>query len=148
MLVLGADHGGFALKEYLKRVLLKGGHVIHDVGSATLRPADDYPIIAAEVAKLVRRTTGGRGILLCGSGVGMSVVANKFAGIRAVNAWDTKVVIRARKEEDANILVLPAHFVSRANAEKIVQAWLVTPFQRIPRYRRRLGEIARIENTN
>jgi ribose 5-phosphate isomerase B len=148
MLVLGADHGGFALKEYIKRVLLKSGQAIHDVGSDKLKPTDDYPLIAAEVAKLVRRTTGGRGILICGSGVGMSVVANKYAGIRAVNAWDVKVAIRSRKEEDANILVLPAHFVSRANAVKIINAWLETPFQRIQRYRRRLGEIARIENTN
>lgn len=148
MLVLGADHGGYALKEYLKRVLLKSGHVVDDVGSAKFQPTDDYPLLASEVAKRVRRTTGGRGILLCGSGVGMSVVANKFAGIRAVNAWHEKVAIRSRKEEDANILVLPAHFVSRATAEKIVRAWLKTPFQRIPRYRRRLGEIARIENAN
>jgi ribose 5-phosphate isomerase B len=148
MLVLGADHGGYALKEYLKRVLLKNGHEVLDVGPERLHRDDDYPLIAAEVAKRVRRTTGGRGMLLCGSGVGMSVVANKFAGIRAVNAWDVKVVTRARREEDANVLVLPAHFVTRGNAEKIVHAWLATPFQRIARYRRRLGEIARIENTN
>lgn len=148
MLVLGADHGGFALKEFLKRVLLKSGHVVHDVGPAKLQSADDYPIIAAEVAKRVRRTTGGRGILICGSGVGMSVVANKFAGVRAVNAWHEKIATRARKEEDTNVLVLPAHFVTRAKAQKILHAWLVTPFQRIPRYRRRLGEIARIEHAN
>jgi ribose 5-phosphate isomerase B len=148
MLVLGADHGGYTLKEFLKRVLLKSGHEVFDVGPAKLRSADDYPLIAAEVARRVRRTTGGRGILLCGSGVGMSVVANKFPGIRAVNAWDVKVAIRARKEEDANILVLPAHFVTQAGARAIVQVWLSTPFQRIARYRRRLGEIARIENTN
>ena len=148
MLVLGADHGGFALKKCLKRVLLKSGHAVYDVGPDKIRPTDDYPLIAAEVAKRVRRTTGARGLLLCGSGVGMSVVANKFSGIRAVNAWDVKVAIRARQEEDANILVLPAHFVSRVNAEKIMRAWLETPFRRIPRYRRRLGEIARIENTN
>lgn len=147
MLVLGADHGGYALKEYLKRVLLKSGYVVDDVGLAKFQPTDDYPLLAAEVAKRVRRTTGGRGILLCGSGVGMSVVANKFSGIRAVNAWAVKVAIRARAEEDANILVLPAHFVTRANAMKIVQAWLETSFKRIPRYRRRLGQIARIENT-
>jgi ribose 5-phosphate isomerase B len=148
MLVLGADHGGFALKEYLKRVLRKRGHDVLDVGSGQVRPADDYPLIAAEVAKRVRRTAGGRGLLICGSGVGMAVVANKFAGIRAVNAWDAKVAVRARKEEDANILVLPAHFVTRAGAEKILHAWLVAPFRRIPRYRRRLGEIARIEHAN
>ncbi len=136
------------MKEYLKRVLRKSGHVVLDVGPERVRAADDYPLIAAEVARRVRRTTGGRGILLCGSGVGMSVVANKFAGIRAVNAWDVKVALRARKEEDANVLVLPAHFLTQAKAADIVRTWLVTPFQRIARYRRRLGEIARIENTN
>ncbi len=148
MLVLGADHGGYILKEYLKRVLQKSGRDVLDVGPEKLKPTDDYPLIAAEVAKRVRRTTGGRGILLCGSGVGMSVVANKIAGIRAVNAWDVKVAMRSRKEEDANILVVPAHFVTRANAVKILNVWLATPFQRIARYRRRLGEIARIEHAN
>lgn len=148
MLVLGADHGGYALKEYIKRVLKKRDVLIDDVSTATLTPSDDYPLVAATVARYVRRTTGGRGILLCGSGIGMSVVANKYAGIRAALAWNTKVAVRSRQEEDANVLVLPAHFVNRAEALRIVDAWLAASFKRIPRYRRRLGEIARIEHTS
>lgn len=77
----------------------------------------------------------------------MSVVANKHAGIRAALVWSEKVAVRSRQEEDANILVLPAHFLSRAAALRIVEVWLKTPFKRIPRYRRRLGEIARIEHS-
>ena len=145
MLVIGADHGGFQLKRHVVRILRRLDIAVTDLGPAKLQATDDYPPIAAAVAKYVRRTTDSRGILLCGSGVGMSVVANKFPGVRAVNAWHEQVAIRARQEEDANILVLPAHFVSQKTAEKIIRAWLRTPFKRIPRYRRRLGEIARIE---
>lgn len=147
MLVIGADHAGFALKEYLKRKLTRTGDVLVDVSAPKMTPGDDYPLIAVELAKRVRRTAGARGILLCGSGVGMAMVANKIAGIRAASAWDAKVAVRGRQEEDTNVLVIPAHFVSRAKAEAIVAAWLATPFKRIQRYRRRLGEIARIEHT-
>lgn len=145
MLVLGADHGGFALKEFLKRSLVKRGVVIDDIGPTRLTPSDDYPLIAAAVSRRVRRTTDSRGLLLCGSGIGMSVVANKHAGIRAALAWQEKIAIRSRQEEDANVLILPAHFLTRSSALKITEVWLRTPFKRIPRYRRRLGEIARIE---
>ncbi len=147
MLVLGADHGGFALKEYLKHALVKRGVHIEDLGPTRRTPGDDYPLIASAISRHVRRTTGSRGVLLCGSGIGMSVVANKHAGIRAALVWSEKVAVRSRQEEDANILVLPAHFLSRAAALRIVEVWLKTPFKRIPRYRRRLGEIARIEHS-
>ena len=134
------------LKTYVKRMLLARGFDVTDVGPDRLVVGDDYPLIAAEVAKRVRRTSDSRGILFCSSGVGMSVVANKFLGIRAVNVWHPRVAIRARQEEDANILVFPADFVTRATALKILSAWLETSFKRIPRYRRRLGEISRIEH--
>lgn len=147
MLVIGADHAGFALKEFLKRKLARANDTLVDVSARVKTPGDDYPLVAVELAKRVRRTAGGRGILICGSGIGMSLVANKISGIRAANAWDVKVAVRSRQEEDTNVLVLPAHFVSRAKAEAIVVAWLAAPFKRIPRYRRRLGEIARIEHT-
>lgn len=146
MLVIGADHAGFALKEFLKRRLIRAGEDVVDVGSHTLKKTDDYPVIALELAKRVRRTTGGRGLLICGSGVGMAMVANKVAGIRAANAWEAKVALRSRQEEDANVLVLPADFMSRVNAEKILTLWLATPFKRLPRYRRRLGEVQHIEH--
>lgn len=148
MLVLGADHAGFALKEYLTHALAKRGIPVEDLGPARLVAGDDYPLVAAAVSRRVRRTTGSFGILACGSGIGMSVVANKHAGIRAALAWNERVAARSRQEEDANILVLPANFLSRAAALRIVDVWLRTPFRRIARYRRRLGEIARIEHTS
>lgn len=146
MLVIGADHAGFALKEYLKKKLARTHAGVVDVGAHQRTTGDDYPIFAFELAKRVRRTTGGRGILICGSGVGMAMVANKVAGIRAATAWHPKLAKRARQEEDCNVLVLPADFVTRAQAEAIVEMWLRTPFKRINRYRRRLGEVQRIEH--
>lgn len=148
MLFLGADHAGFALKTHLKKFLTRLDYQVEDVGAQTLTPGDDYPNYAMELAKRVRRTTGSMGILICGSGVGMSIVANKFAGIRAVNVWTERVAKMAREEEDANVLVLPAKLVTRADAEAICRVWLRTSFRRIPRYRRRLSEIARIEHNN
>jgi ribose 5-phosphate isomerase B len=148
MLFLGADHAGFALKKHLLRVLKKKQIAYEDLGAFTYIANDDYPVYAAEVCKKVRRTTDSRGILICGSGVGMTMAANKIAGIRAASAWNVRVGIRARQEEDANVLVLPASFVTRAKAEKILLAWLATPFRRIPRYRRRLGELVRLEHTS
>ncbi|MEK7631638.1 MAG: RpiB/LacA/LacB family sugar-phosphate isomerase [Patescibacteria group bacterium] len=146
MLVIGADHAGFSLKEFLKRKLAKAGEEVIDVGPRTRKKGDDYPVIALELAKRVRRTTGGRGLLICGSGIGMSMVANKVAGIRAANAWEPNIARRSRQEEDANVLVLPADFISRTTAEKILTLWLATPFKRIARYRRRLGEVQHIEH--
>ncbi|MEK7570346.1 MAG: RpiB/LacA/LacB family sugar-phosphate isomerase [Patescibacteria group bacterium] len=146
MLVIGADHAGFALKEFLKKKLARAYETIVDVGARTKHPGDDYPVFALELAKRVRRTAGSRGILICGSGVGMALVANKVAGIRAANVWHPRLAVRARQEEDANVLVLPADFVSRSQAELILQTWLKTPFKRIARYRRRLGEVQHIEH--
>lgn len=146
MLVIGADHAGFTLKEFLKRKLIRAGEDVVDIGSHLLKKTDDYPLIALELAKRVRRTSGGRGILVCGSGIGMSMVANKVAGIRAANAWESKIALRSRQEEDTNVLVLPADFVSRVQAAHILEVWLATPFKRIPRYRRRLGEVQHIEH--
>lgn len=148
MIFLGADHAGFALKKHLLRVLKKKQFAYEDLGAFSYVSNDDYPIYAAEICKRVRRTTDSRGILICGSGVGMSMAANKISGIRAANVWNVRVGVRARQEEDANVLVLPASFVTRDKAEKIILTWLATPFRRIPRYRRRLGELVRIENAS
>jgi ribose 5-phosphate isomerase B len=148
MLFLGADHAGFALKKHLLRVLKKKQIAYEDLGAFTHVANDDYPVYASEVCKKVRRTTNSRGILICGSGVGMTMAANKIAGIRAANVWNVRAGVRARQEEDANVLVLPASFVTRAQAEKILLTWLTTPFRRIPRYRRRLGELVRLEHAS
>jgi ribose 5-phosphate isomerase B len=145
MLVVASDHAGFALKERLKPSLKKMGIAFEDIGPKKFIKNDDYPVYAAAVAKRVRQT-GSRGLLICGSGIGMAIVANKFAGIRAALVWNDKVAKMAAQEGDSNILVLPARFLSRQQAEKILRQWLETPFRQIPRYRRRLGQIARIEN--
>ncbi|PIS40777.1 MAG: ribose-5-phosphate isomerase [Candidatus Kerfeldbacteria bacterium CG08_land_8_20_14_0_20_43_14] len=148
MLVVGSDHAGFALKERIKPGLKKMGFDIEDLGPKKFDKNDDYPVFAAAVAKQVRRREGGRGILICRSGNGMAIAANKFSGIRAALAWNEKSASLASLEGNSNILVLPALFVNSARALKIIKIWLSTSFRRIPRYRRRLGQIARIENYN
>ena len=148
MLVVGSDHAGFALKERVIRELKKIDINVEDLGPKKFDPEDDYPIFAALVSKQVRRQTGARGILICRSGNGMATVANKFSGIRAAIAWNLASAKMASLEGNSNILVLPAKFLSAAQAVAIIKTWLATPFRRIPRYRRRLGQIARIENLN
>lgn len=141
---VAADHGGYKLKERLKPFLVRLGHTVRDVTSKRPKPNDDYPSIALKAARAVARMPRSRGILLCRSGVGMEIVANRLRGIRAVNAWSPKLARRARQDEDTNVLSLAADLLSPKQAEAIVRAWLQTPFRAIPRYRRRLRMISRI----
>ncbi|MFA6588537.1 MAG: RpiB/LacA/LacB family sugar-phosphate isomerase [Patescibacteria group bacterium] len=148
MLVVASDHAGFALKQQIIRGLTKMGLKFEDLGPSKFDREDDYPIFAAAVSKRVRRQTDDRGILICRSGNGMAIAANKFSGIRAALVWNEQSAKMASLEGNSNILVLPAKFVNSTLAQKLIQIWLSTPFRRIPRYRRRLGQIARIEHFN
>lgn len=145
---LGADHRGFKLKEELKKFLIEKGYEVEDVGAFQYDQNDDYPDFALEVAEKVSENSEGRGILLCGSGAGMDVVANKVKGIRATTAFSKEIVRAARNDDDINVISLPADFLNSAEAAGIAEIFLKTPFGEAERYRRRLKKLAEIEEKN
>ncbi|MBP7776610.1 MAG: ribose 5-phosphate isomerase B [Acidobacteria bacterium] len=124
---LGADHAGFELKESLKRALEARGVAWHDVGT-TSTSSVDYPDYAAQVAEAVAGGKADRGILVCGSGIGMAIAANKVRGIRAAPILDVESAVVAREHNDLNVLALSGRRTSVADAERIVAAFLDTPF--------------------
>lgn len=146
MLYIGADHGGYKLKELLKHHLEKSRIPFRDLGARSLNPQDDYPPIAQKVARAVARGRRAGGVLLCRSGVGVAIVANKVKGVRAVLAPDAWLATRAKRDEDANVLCLPAERLTAAQAWQIVRAWRAAPFRGAARDRRRLRQIQRIES--
>jgi len=148
---LGADHRGFALKEKLKQMLVGEGYDVVDCGAKALVADDDYPDFARAVAEAVGKnpadgTGGDFGILVCGSGFGMDIAANKFPSIRAALPSSPDQVYQARHDDDANVLALAADFTDDATAQKIVNTFLSTPFAKDERYRRRLDKIGKMES--
>ena len=127
VIAIGADHAGFELKEALKRTLDKRGVTWVDVGT-TGSASVDYPDFAAQVASAVTRGQADRGILVCGSGVGMAIAANKVPGIRASVITDVEAATLAREHNDLNVLTLGARRTTVDDAERIVGAFLDTPF--------------------
>jgi len=143
---LGADHGGFNLKESLKDILKNDGYDVVDCGAAELVEGDDYPDFAALVAlKVSRDPDQGRGILVCRSGFGMDITANKFPKVRAVLPSSPDHAYQARHDDDANVLCFAADFIDEAMAVNITKLFLSTPFAKEDRYARRLQKIAYIE---
>jgi len=135
---LGADHAGFQLKESLKRHLINVGYIVDDV-SPEYHDGDDYPAIAREVVKRVVK--GDRGILVCDSGAGMSIAANRFKGIRAVTCYSEFMARHARTDNDSNILCLGQKTTPASSAKKIVDIWLATPFSKAARHKRRIKQL-------
>jgi ribose 5-phosphate isomerase B len=127
-IIIGADHAGFELKEALKPFLIAGGRVISDVGIYDNSPAD-YPDIGCQVAEKVSSGEFARGILVCGSGVGMMILANKFPRIRAVLCLDEEMACLSRRHNDTNILSLAGRRTDVKNAVAIVNVWLETAFE-------------------
>ena len=139
---LGADHGGYELKNALREHLHHAGHDVEDLGAKSLDPEDDYPRYAFDVAsKVLGGSDGDLGILLCKSGQGMAIAANRVGGIRAAIAWDTDTAKHARRDDNVNVLVLPALFLNQDEALAVVDAWLKSEFSRNPKYQRRLDQI-------
>jgi ribose 5-phosphate isomerase B len=136
---IGADHAGFALKERLVRELRALGYEPLDLGTHSA-DSTDYPDYAHPVAARVERGEAARGILLCGSGLGMSYAANRHPGVRAAVAWSPEVAELSRRHNDANILVLPARFLSEEEGVQILKTWLTTPFED-GRHSRRIAKI-------
>src|SRR3990172_12384045 len=123
---LGADHRGFKLKEKVKEWLENWGYDVADLGAESFEPKDDYTLYAQKVASLVGKEKSVRGILLCGSGVGVDVAANKFDGVRAAIGKSPEQVRAGRRDDDMNILVLAADFTKSQEAKEMVQAFLKT----------------------
>ena len=140
-LYLGADHGGFELKTQLAEHLYHAGHTVEDVGAKSLDEADDYPQYAYGVAVKILGEDAANGVLICRSGQGMAIAANRVRGIRAALAWDPESARHAREDDNANVLVLPADFMSTEVALACVDAWLGAKFKGDPKYQRRLDEI-------
>lgn len=142
-IAVGTDHGGFELKARLIRRLKSARHQVIDLGTFSPEPCD-YPVIGAKVAEAVSRRRAHRGVLLCKSGGGMAIVANKFFGIRAVVCQTLYSARHAREHNDCNVLVLGAEGLSGRQASEILSAWLKTSFAG-GRHARRVRQILQIE---
>ena len=140
---VGADHAGFALKEHLRRSLAKAGHEVFDLGTHGTE-STDYPDFAAAVGRDVASGTAERGILVCGSGVGMSIAANKIHGVRAALGVTPEEVALTRQHNDANVLTLGARFLEGAAADELVRIFLETGFDG-GRHERRVDKISQLE---
>lgn len=141
-IAIGADHRGFALKEKLIRHLLRLNHSVIDTGTTSPFGRVDYPDYAFAVAELVARGKAQRGILICATGIGMSIAANRVPGVRAALCLTPEMAQLARAHNNANILCLGADFLSPETAKRLVQVWLKTPFIR-GRHAKRLKKIDR-----
>jgi ribose 5-phosphate isomerase B len=127
-IAIGSDHAGFDLKENIKQKFAETGTALHDFGTFS-ETSMDYPDTAHPLAKAVQSGEYNVGILICGSGNGVAIVANKYKGIRAAICWNSEITSLARKHNDANIIVLPARFVSKEEAMQYVQLFLNTEFE-------------------
>lgn len=136
---LGADHAGYSLKQFLSEYLSKNGHTILDFGTYSAESVD-YPDFAAAAANAVADGRADYGILVCGSGIGVSITANKIKGIRAANCVTPEMAILARQHNNANILTLGERLIDRKTAEVMVEAFLQTPFEG-GRHERRVEKI-------
>lgn len=140
---LGADHGGYALKEYIKKVLAEDNIEFHDFGTYS-EESVDYPDYARPVAEAVAAGDFDRGILICGTGIGMEIAANKVPGVRAALVHDVYSARATRQHNDSNILTMGGRVVGPALAAEIVKTWLATEFEG-GRHARRLDKIKEIE---
>lgn len=142
---IGSDHRGFSLKQSIISDLNEMGIPVEDTGVFT-EEAADYPLFAKSVARAVSEKTCARGILICGSGIGMSIVANKFPGVRAALCHTVDSARKSRMHNDANVLVL-GQDVDQATANKMLKVWFETPFEG-GRHQIRLDQIQAIETEN
>ncbi len=136
---IGSDHNGFQLKTKLMEYLARAGYEVQDKGDVKFNPEDDFPEYAVHVAMAVlgSNDADARGILVCGSGQGMCMAANRFKGIRASLVWDRQEARLTRNDNDSNILCLPARAIDPKDVNIIVETWLNTAFAAAPRYVRR-----------
>lgn len=145
---IGSDHRGYNLKEKIARWLFERGYKFEDLGADYFNPDDDYTAFAQAVASLVADNKNSRGILLCGSGVGVDVAANKFDRVRASIGKSREQVRAGRQDDNMNILVIAADYTKETEAKEMVKVFLETKFGQKARFKRRLADIEKIEANN
>ena len=144
-IAIGADHGGFSLKEELTQAIRAAGHDVRDLGACEYNADDDYPDFALGVARAVVAGEAERGIVICGSGVGASVAANKVRGARAALCHDSYTARQGVEHDDLNVLCLGARVIGVEAAREIVRAYLGAEFTQEERHQRRLSKILAAE---
>lgn len=142
---IGADHAGFELKEKIEEFLKQEGHEVVDVGAHEYDRGDDYPRFAAPVAEMVSRGEVDRGVVVCDSGIGVDIVANKVPGVRSALVNDEQLAVQTRLHNDTNVLALGAMLLNEDKAKQITKNWLETEFSHADRHERRIREIEDIE---
>lgn len=142
---IASDHGGFHQKAFLADSLREAGHEVEDLGTHSTESVD-YPEYAIAVGRAVQQNPEARGILLCRSGEGMEIVANKLKGIRASLVWRPDIAAETRHDNDANVLVLPGDFVAESDMVAISKTFLDTEFSGEERHARRVSQITDLEN--
>ena len=145
IVAIGTDHAGFSLKERVAATIRESGHTVVDCGADRMIPGDDYPDYAERVARAIMEGSAERGVLMCGSGVGASVAANKFIGVRAALCHDTFSARQGVEDDSMNVLCLGARVVGPALAEELVRAFLQASFSGAERHVRRLSKILAFE---
>ena len=145
-LVISSDHAGFALKEEVRASLAAAGHEVVDLGAYKVEPEDDYPDFAEKVGEAIKAGVALRGVLICGSGVGVCVAANKIPGIRAAICHDTYSAHQGVEHDDMNVLVLGARIIGASLAHELAHAFIGATFQgREARFQRRFEKVIAIE---
>ena len=137
---IASDHGGFKLKEELIEYLTKKGHNIRDLGPFVLNKEDDYPDFGIPLAEAVVKSKA-KGIVICRNGQGICIAVNKVKGARGVTGFSVKEAKTTRLDDDANILSLPADYLTKGDAKKIANVWLNTKFSNKKRHKRRLNKV-------
>lgn len=142
IIYIGADHRGFEFKEALKKFLAESGYQVVDMGAVHYDKDDDYPDFAKLVGEKVSQDSeNSRGILICRSGAGVDIVANKFKGVRSALVTDIKQAELVRYDDDTNVLSLASELTNEEQAKKIVDIWLKTPFSNLEKDKRRINKI-------
>ena len=144
-LAIGADHAGYDLKEQLIPWLESSGHEVIDVGAHAVDPTDDFPDIAAEVARSVSENVAQRGIMVCGSGVGASIATNKVKGIRACLCHDTYTARQGVEHNNMNVLCLGGRVIGIETAREVVSAFVGADFTPEARFQRRIDKVGKLE---
>ncbi|MFZ5424253.1 MAG: RpiB/LacA/LacB family sugar-phosphate isomerase [Patescibacteria group bacterium] len=146
IIYIASDHGGFDLKTELVPHLKSSGHEVIDMGPLELQPEDDYPDYIVPAINKIKENLSSevRGILLCRNGVGVSMLANKYIGIRCALSWTEDHAKTTRTDDDTNVLALPADYINTKQAQQITDTWLNTPFSGEERHIRRLSKFSTI----